>query len=292
MERKNELMKILNDLEVLLIDLTRLVIEYDTIEKFNAKYIFHWKCQERCWLQRIAYNDQYLYVNCTQHDEIYRYSLDGKLIDSLSYQAHHMEIINNQFYLLNNFQFFIIDIKTITMIQSWNLPKEKDKSVGGWYGKFEQEKIYFTPYRITHYVYLFNKDGKKIQLFGSKEPSLIVGQFNTPYGITVNERYLYVCDCFNHRVQVLDRENGKFILLLKDEQKNFHNPQMILLDEELVYIGDNNGIQVWTKESKCIQRIGCSRGNEGEFRLVRGFCIVNDKIYIVDHGNSRIQVWN
>jgi len=57
-------------------------------------------------------------------------------------------------------------------------------------------------------------------------------------------------------------------------------------------VGDWNGIQVFTKEGKCIQLFGSYGKGKGEFRRVSGVCIGNDKLYIVDQGNFRIQVWN
>jgi len=108
----------------------------------------------------------------------------------------------------------------------------------------------------------------------------------------VNEKYLYVCDNRNGRVQILDKENGNFIHQWKDGQRSFAYPQTILLYEHLFYVGDRDGIQVFTKENKCIQLVGSYGSGKGEFRGVTGVCIVNDKLYIVDYGNHRIQVWN
>jgi len=141
-------------------------------------------------------------------------------------------------------------------------------------------------------VTIDNKNGKEIKKFGKKEKSQKNGEFNGPYGITVNEKYLYVCDRGNNRVQILDKENGNFIHQWKDGQRSFESPQSILLYEHLFYVGDRNGIQVFTKENKCIQLIGSFGFDKGEFCVAAGVCIVNDKLYIVDYGNIRIQVWN
>jgi len=243
-------------------------------------------------LQRIVHDTQYLYINCSEQKEIYRYTLEGKLFNSLKYFAYAMEIVNNQLYLMDDSKFFIVDIKTNSMIQNWNLPKENNESVGGWYLKVDQEKIYFTPRENSHYVYFCSKNGKEIKKFGSKESSSKNGEFNDPQGLTVNEKYLYVCDKWNQRVQVLDKENGKFICEWKDGQRKIEYPISILLYENLFYLGDCDGIQVFTKEGKCIQLFGSYGSGKGFVNWVRSVCRVNDKLYLVDYWNCRIQVWN
>jgi len=108
----------------------------------------------------------------------------------------------------------------------------------------------------------------------------------------VNEKYLYVCDWGNDRVQILDKENGNFIYQWKSGQRSFRFPLSILLYEQLFYVGDQHGVQVFTKENQCIQLFGSYGSGKGSFNLVSGVCIVNGKAYIVDNGNHRIQVWD
>jgi len=155
-------------------------------------------------------------------------------------------------------------------------------------------KMYFTPYRFSNHIYLFNyQNGKEIKKFGTKEPSELEGEFQTPFGITVNEKYLYVCDCLAQRVQIVDKENGKFISQWKEGgQRPLYYPQGILLFDEKLYIGDDHGIQIFTKDGKYIQDFGIFGSSQGHFRESRDLCIVNDSVYIVDWGNCRIQVWN
>jgi len=112
-------------------------------------------------LLRIVHDAQYLYINCEKQKEIYRYTLEGKLVNSLKYFAYAMEIVNNQLYLMDDSKFFIVDIKTNSMIQNWNLPKENNESVIGLYLKVDQEKIYFTPSKYFRYVYFYSKKWKR-----------------------------------------------------------------------------------------------------------------------------------
>jgi len=116
--------------------------------------------------------------------------------------------------------------------------------------------------------------------------------FFSPAGITVDEKYLYVCDKDNNRVQVLDKENGTFIRYFEDRKRNFLRPQSILLHDDFICVGDQDGIQLFTRESnKCVQILGKKGGGIGEFDTVAGICIVGDKLYAADFRNKRIQVW-
>jgi len=258
--------------------------------------MFKWKCpkEDDHILRSIVHDNKHLYISCLQQSEIYRYSFDGKFVDSLKYYARAMEIVNDQLYSLGKENFFIVDLKTNSMIENWNLPKEEEGSVAGGDLKVDQEQIYFTPNLYSHYVYLHSKKGKEIHKFGSKEESNAEGKFNYPRGVTVDEEYLYVCDFWNHRVQVLNKENGKFICQWKNGKRSFLAPRSILLFEHLFYVGDGYGIQVFTKQGKCVQVFGASEkgSGKGEFNGVRNLCIANAKLYIVDYFNKRIQVWS
>jgi len=229
--------------------------------------------------------------------EIYLYSLDGRLINRLQYHATAMEIINNQLYLLSGeseSEFLILDMKTNSRIRNWNLKNEigSDLKVG-------QEKIYFT-FRSSDCIHLYSKTGTKIQSFGNDDPERedrkLLGEFDKPVGITVDEKYLYVCDYFNNRVQVLDKDKGNPIDCWEKGKRPFSQPQSIYLHETLLYIGDTWGIQLFPtdlgQKRICIQSIGTYGSHQGEFSYVSGLCIVNEKLYIVDQFNKRIQVWN
>jgi len=284
--------------------LNHLIVSYDSLLLLNSKYLSEWqgpKGNEHI-IQSLIHDNQYLYFACTVQSEIYCYSLDHKLINTFKYYANSLEIINNQFYLIDDFKFFIIDMKTESMIQSWNLPKILDtrnkktyKSVGSEWLKVDQEEnIYFTPSsHDTNYIYFYHKNGKEIKKFGSESSSQKDGEFNGPAGITANRKYLYVCDCENNRVQVIDKFNGNFFCQWKDGSILLDGPQPILLYEKLLYVGDSNGIQVFSIEIPfMIQLIGSYGKGKQQFQCVLSLCIVENKLYISDNGNSRIQVWN
>jgi len=113
-------------------------------QKLTGKYMSEWQCPKGNIhnLLKIVHDNQYLYINCVSQKEIYRYTLDGKLVNSLKYFAYAMEIVNNQFYFMDYSKFFLVDIKTNSMIQNWTLPKENNKAGGGWDLKVDQNLFY------------------------------------------------------------------------------------------------------------------------------------------------------
>jgi len=300
MTREKALIKFLDELNLFYSDLNRLILQYDKepIEfQINGKYMFEWKCPEEKVhdFQNIVQDNQTLLINCIEQNEIYRYSFDGNLVNTLQYYALAMEIVHTQLYLLDDKNFFILNLQTNSMIESWDLPKEEGDLIGGVSLKVDRENIYFAPfYSLSHYVYLYSKKGKEIDKFGSKNESEADGEFYCPRGIAVDEEYLYVCDSYNDRVQVVDKKNGTFICQWKNGQRSIYYPLSILWYEHLFYVGDRYGVQVFTKQGKCNQVFGISKdgSGKGEFDVVTGLCMVNDKLYIVDCCNSRIQVWS
>jgi len=72
----------------------------------------------------------------------------------------------------------------------------------------------------------------------------------------VESNYVYICDCDNHRVQVLMKENGEFKsqwgrgLKQREELGEFSFPCVIYYDfnEQLFYIGDRYSVQLFEKK--------------------------------------------
>jgi len=52
-------------------------------------------------------------------------------------------------------------------------------------------------------------DGKATQKWGSS--GVTGGKFYGPTGVTVDDKYAYICDRANHRVQLLTKEKGAYI---------------------------------------------------------------------------------
>jgi len=149
----------------------------------------------------------------------------------------------------------------------------------------DQDKIYFTMTR-THQIFIYTLEkGIEIKRYGTIKASNKDGEFHDPQGLTINKDSLYVCDNLNHRIQVLDKENGKFLYQWgkhgKEKEGEFISPNCILFYQDFLYIGDQYRVQLFDSKGVFITKVGdepCS------------MCLVDERLYIVDI-YSRMQVF-
>jgi len=103
----------------------------------------------------------------------------------------------------------------LEIISSWKLPALPTPSLNFRGLKVENTIIYLTVDGI-HQIFLCNTvDGKILNKWGSVYGHIYFGlkhgEFSHPRGLTLNNKYTYICDCFNHRIQILTKEKGHFI---------------------------------------------------------------------------------
>jgi len=125
---------------------------------------------------------------------------------------------------------------------------------------------------------------------GSKE-----GEFDFPKGLTVDNRYVYICDWYNHRVQILTKDNGIYVSQLGNgkSSEQFEYPYSLYnhVSEEVIYVGDAPSVQLF-REGICIQRLGNECGNQmNQFDGILSICVVDDRLYLSDCYNARIQIF-
>jgi len=184
---------------------------------------------------------------------------------------------------------------------------------GGCALKVSNKQIFFTLWD-SHQIYRYQTETKKLSIFGTKFKTWRGGsgpnEFDHPRGLTVAEKKIFICDSNNHRIQILDKETGSYISSWGKEGTDpgeLYFPEGIFLYDELLYIGDNEHVQVFTKVGHFIQRIGITDNNDnvnsknniklkigsrdGEFKHAIGLCVVKNKLYVADNGNHRIQMF-
>jgi len=129
-----------------------------------------------------------------------------------------------------------------------------------------------------------------IREFGFVKLGSKVGEFNNPLGLTVDNKYVYVCDHYNHRIQLLTKETGIYFSQWGNEtedteQLQFCFPRSIYnhLSEDLIYVGDLGSVQLFRKDSVYLQRL--------ESPSVSGICVMDDRLYVCDCNNNRIQIY-
>ena len=125
-------------------------------------------------------------------------------------------------------------------------------------------------------------------------------QFEDPRDITINTRNnkLYVADCFNHRIQVLN-SNLTFLTTFGEEgegEGQFDYPSGITCDSAgNVYVADycNHRVQVFTAKGEFLRMFGKRGKGRGELSYPVGIALdpSNKHVYISERKNSRISVF-
>jgi len=164
--------------------------------------------------------------------------------------------------------------------------------------KIDGDLLYLTMYN-SHQIFLYKRqDGKLLKLWGRKDASSKQGEFKSPRGLTADNKYVYICDWDNHRIQLLHKDGifytqwGKGVKSTQIGQFSF--PFSIFNDflEDTVYIGDQVSVQL-IRKGVCIQRLGSEeRGSDmNQFNEVYGIYVMDNQLYVSDYANRRIQIF-
>jgi len=196
-------------------------------------------------------------------------------------------------YVADTNQITLFDLK-LKLLTSWKYPVQPTSS--SFLGlKVDGNILYLTIYTYPQIFSLDSQDGKLVNKWGAVTKSSKQGEFNEPMGLTVNDKYVYVCDQRNHRIQLLFKENGKCCdqwgKVPGKEQGQFTLPYCIYyhLVEEMFYIGDDTSAQVFSKNGVCVQRIG--EESPRMFGCVFGVSVIDDQLFVSEYALGRIHVF-
>ena len=149
----------------------------------------------------------------------------------------------------------------------------------------------------TDEVYVYSLSGGLEFKFGGKGAG--PGQFNIPYGVAVDHKgNIIVVDSGNFRVQVFDKD-GKFIRAFGHagtRPGDFMRPKGIAIDSQgHLYVVDAafGNFQIFDEKGNLYLFVGTNGAAPGQFQLPFGIAIdsSDDRIYVVDQINRRIQVF-
>lgn len=156
------------------------------------------------------------------------------------------------------------------------------------------EKLYVVD-TLANRVVTVASTGKLLGGFGARGRG--PAEFNFPTNIASGrDGRLYVCDSMNFRIQVFDSE-GKFLSQfgrLGDGSGDFNKPKGVAVDSDgNIYVveGLNDVVQIFDEAGRLLLFFGGSGGGDGEFWLPTGIAIHDDKIYVSDSSNRRIQMF-
>jgi DNA-binding beta-propeller fold protein YncE len=114
-------------------------------------------------------------------------------------------------------------------------------------------------------------------------------------GLSIDEDNLYVADGIGNKIQVFDYQ-GKFIrsFSLEDDSDCTGHIHGISIHKNLVYVVKENHdcVGIYNIDGELVHKFG-SKGNEmGEFSSPQNIEIYNERIYVTDNKNKRIQIFD
>jgi DNA-binding beta-propeller fold protein YncE len=147
---------------------------------------------------------------------------------------------------------------------------------------------------LAHEIHVLSHDGERLFKFGKNGEH--DGQFNYPSHIAFVEDRLFVNDTMNFRVQIFSPD-GQHLSTFGEHGNGpgfLAQPKGISADSEgHVYVVDAfaDHVQIFDQTGQFLLRFGQSGDGPGAFRIPSGLAIWNNKIYVADSYNHRVQVF-
>jgi DNA-binding beta-propeller fold protein YncE len=130
------------------------------------------------------------------------------------------------------------------------------------------------------------QSGFKASIVGEQE----VIHIGKPFGIAISNGKIYICDSDNREIKVLDLENKDFKSYKPKVKRGFAQAMNIFIDEEgLIYLVSplKRLISIYDDNMNHITEFG----PDVNYRPI-DIAVKNDKIYIVDIGNNRVNIFD
>jgi hypothetical protein len=139
---------------------------------------------------------------------------------------------------------------------------------------------------ISHCVFVLDQNGNFLGKYGSKGDRN--GEFTYPHGILERDGLLYVADCLNHRIQILNASNGSFIKMFGGEIKY---PYFLSTnDHHELFITSNHRIDVFSMTGVYLRTLESLMGN---INTPCGITVTSSRdtsVVVCDNGNHRILI--
>jgi len=290
-ERVEKLIELFKELNLVSYDLIPIITGYEKEVQYSPHPTETWtqRGQPRGIIsdQRLIY-----FCNWTLHC-LCVYDLvgnkDERKLPTFTYPSD-LDFYQNCLYVIDQQKIFVFD-RQLQLLHSFPIPHS---SRAYNHLKVNQNLIYVTIDGL-HQLHTFTSEGKLKSTIGSTTASTRPGEFTDPRGLTADDTTLYICDCYNHRIQSLTKNSYSFRKQWGTKgaaNGQFDFPYSIFYLEDVLYVGDFSSVQLFTCEGTFVQKLGNKKGNgPGQFGCVRGVCVVRDRLYVCDYFNKRIQVF-
>lgn len=157
-----------------------------------------------------------------------------------------------------------------------NLPK-LDAPAG--VSKYKEELAIADFYTNTIQYY----DGVKWQKIGGKGTDL--GQLNYPTDVQITNKYIYVADAYNHRIQVFYKHGEFMRVLAKDQGINAATGLLVTADEVYVTDFENNRVLLFSHNDELVQVIDANLSKPTDV------LIYNSKLYVLNYKSGSVSVF-
>ena len=147
----------------------------------------------------------------------------------------------------------------------------------------------------NHRIQKFTAEGKFLTAVGTSGSGPL--QFNQPTGASINNTNdkVYIADCYNHRIQILNMDFTFSSSFKGSGDGQFNYPFDTAFDSTgnlYVADGNNHRIQVFTPEGKFLHRFGSQGSGDGQLNCLRSITIDrNDTVYVAEYLNDRISMF-
>lgn len=143
-----------------------------------------------------------------------------------------------------------------------------------------------------NFIIILDLNGKTLAEVGKRGGGSGPGEFLLPVEVAVYENEVFVLDKRNYRIQVLDLE-GHFRRQFKLGSSGVGDATGMAFDTQgRLYVPSLNWVEVFDREGKWLFRFGQGGDQPGEFAATKGLCTDSkDRVYVMDSGNRRIQVF-
>lgn len=156
-----------------------------------------------------------------------------------------------------------------------------------------RDNIYISEIELKHHIQIFDNQGNLLIDFGESgaPPNMKtgLGLFNFPNGIVADEKFIYITDSTNRRVQVFTKE-GKAIKIWPTGGQ----PRGIDIGYmDRVHIVDAIGhtVMVYDKDGNFLVQFGSVGNDRGQMFYPNGIGTSGRRIYVADTWNHRVNVW-
>ena len=147
-----------------------------------------------------------------------------------------------------------------------------------------------------HCIQKFIMSGQFVSQFGSK--GTVEGQFNGPYGLVLSQsELLFVCDCYNHRIQVFRNEQFSYAFGQYGKEPGYFDCLSDLTlnsNEDQLFITDcnNHRVQVFTPNGQFLRIFGNFTDIPFKLQCPVGIYYTPDNhLLIGSHGNHYVLVF-